>query len=183
MSTGTMAAGIPDTALPDTALPDTALPDTALPGTGLPGMAVPVRAHGRLVKKLGHWTTARQFDVRASRGVVVLDLRSPQLAADGAIEVSLDIDHATVKLLVPDGAGIDDGNVRRIGRCRVTDWTGVSTDGGRRIVLTGEMRRAEIRVHRSGVAILSAMCSRAYLADALRARREGRYPAIDDPTR
>jgi len=183
MSTGTMAAGIPDKGLPDTALPDTALPDTALPGTGLPGMAVPVRAHGRLVKKLGHWTTARQFDVRASRGVVVLDLRSPQLAADGAIEVSLDIDHATVKLLVPDGAGIDDGNVRRIGRCRVTDWTGVSTDGGRRIVLTGEMRRAEIRVHRGGVAILSAMCSRAYLADALRARREGRYPAIDDPTR
>jgi len=45
------------------------------------------------------------------------------------------------------------------------------------------MRSAEVRVHRRGVAILSAMCSREYLADALQARREGRYPTIDDPSR
>jgi hypothetical protein len=134
------------------------------------------------VKKLGHWTCARQFDVRASRGVVVLDLRSPQIAA-GDIEVSLDIDHAVVKLLVSDGAVIEAGDTRRIGRCRIKDWTGVSAVDGQRVVLSGEMRKAEVRVHRGGVAILSAMCSREYLADALAARREGRYPAIDDPTR
>jgi hypothetical protein len=141
-----------------------------------------VRAHGRTVKRLGHWTNERQFDVRASRGIVVLDLRSPGIA-DGDLEISLDIDHAVVKLLVPDGAVIDDADTRRIGRCRVKDWTGIAAPGGRRIVLTGEMRSAEVRVHRSGIAILSAMCSREYLADARQARREGRYPTIDDPSR
>jgi len=149
--------------------------------TAMADPAIPIRAHSRVVKHLGHWTCARQFDVRASRGAVVLDLRSPQIAGD--IEVRLDIDHAMVKLLVPDGAVIEDGDTRRIGRCRIKDWTGVSAAGGRRVVLSGEMRNAEVRVHRGGVAILSAMCSREYLADALTARREGRYPTIDDPTR
>jgi len=150
--------------------------------TALADPAIAIRAHSRVVKQLGNWTVARRFDVRASRGAVVLDLRSPQIPA-GDIEVSLDIDHAMVKLLVPDGAVIEDGDTRRIGRCRVKDWTGVSAADGRRVVLSGEMRSAEVRVHRGGVAILSAMCSREYLADALQARREGRYPTIDDPTR
>jgi hypothetical protein len=150
--------------------------------TAMAGPAVPIRAHSRVVKGLGHWTSARQFDVRASRGVVVLDLRSPQIGA-GDIEVSLDIDHAVVKLLVADGTVIEDGDTRRIGRCRIKDWTGVGAADGPRIVLSGEMRHAEVRVHRGGVAILSAMCSREYLADALAWRGEGRYPTIDDPTR
>ncbi len=144
--------------------------------------SVRIRAHHGVVKKLGHWTTARRFDVRASRGAVVLDLRSPWIAA-GHIEIWLDIDHATVKLLVPDNAIIDDGDLRRVGRCRVKDWTGKGAPGSRRILLCGEMRGAEARVHRGGVAILSAMASRAYLADARRARREGRYPTVDHPAR
>lgn len=143
---------------------------------------VPIRAHNTVVRQLGHWTQERQLDVRASRGSVLLDLRSPQIPA-GDIEVHLDIDHATVKLLVPDGAVIEDGEARRIGRCRVKDWTGTAAPGGRRIVLGGELRHSEVRVHRGGIAILSAMCSREYVADALRARREGRYPTIDDPSR
>ncbi len=150
--------------------------------TAVTDPAVPIRAHSRVVKKLGHWTCARQFDVRASRGVVVLDLRSPQIAP-GDIEVSLDIDHAVVKLLVADSAVIEDGDTRRIGRCRLKDWTDVGAADGRRVVLSGEMRKAEVRVHRGGVAILSAMCSREFLADALAAHREGRYPTIGDPTR
>jgi hypothetical protein len=141
-----------------------------------------IRAYSRVVKKLGHWTTARSLDVRAARGSVVLDLRSPRMAGSD-IEIRLDIDHAAVKLLVPDGAIIDHDDLRRVGRYRVKDWTGISTPGGRRIVLLGEMRNAEVRVHRGGIAILSAMCSREYVADALRARREGRYPSIDDPSR
>jgi hypothetical protein len=157
--------------------------------------AIPVRAHGTVVKRLGHWTQGSRFDVRASRGSVVLDLRSPQIGAleagdpqagdpeAGEIEVWLDIDRAVVKLLVPSGVVIDHGDTRRIGRCRVKDWTGVSAPGGRRIVLTGEMRSSEVRVHRGGVAILSAMCSREYVADAWQARRDGRYPTIDDPSR
>jgi hypothetical protein len=143
---------------------------------------VRIRAHGRVVKKLGHWTSAGSFDVRAARGSVVLDLRSPRIEGPD-IEIRLDIDHATVKLLVPDGAIIDHDDLRRVGRGRVKDWTGISAPGGRRIVLLGEMRKAEVRVHRGGIAILSAMCSREYVADALRARREGRYPSIDDPSR
>jgi hypothetical protein len=143
---------------------------------------IPVVAHNEVAKRLGHWTSERRFDVHASRGSVVLDLRSRQIAA-GDIEISLDIDHAMVKLLVPDDAVIEHGSARRIGRCRVKDWTGTAGPGGRRIVITGELRRAEVRVHRGGIAILSAMCSREYLADALQARRQGRYPTIDDPSR
>jgi hypothetical protein len=143
---------------------------------------VPILAHGTVAKQLGHWTDRQAFDVRASRGTVVLDLRSPQIPA-GDIEISLDADHAIVKLLVSDGTLIDHGDVRRIGRGRVKDWTGSAAAGGRRIVLTGELRNAEVRVHRGGVAILSAMCSRAYLADARQARREGRFPTSDDLSR
>jgi hypothetical protein len=142
----------------------------------------PVRAHSTVTRRLGHWTTARHLDVRASGGAVLLDLRSPRIPA-GDIRVELDIDHAVVRLLVPEDAVIDGDDVRRVGRGRVKDWTGMAAPGGRRIVLTGEMRDAEVRVYRGGVAILAAMCSREYVADALQARREGRLPIIDDPTR
>jgi hypothetical protein len=143
---------------------------------------VAIRAHSTVVKQLGHWTERREFEVRASRGSVVLDLRSSRIPA-GDIEISLDVDHAVVKLLVADGAVIEHGDLRRVGRCAVKDWTGTAAAGGRCIVLTGELRSAEVRVHRGGVAILSAMCSRQYLDDARQARREGRYPTIDDPSR
>ena len=140
------------------------------------------RHRDRAMRLRGHWTSAQHLDVRASRGSVMLDLRSAQIPA-GDIRVDLDVDHAVVKLLVPDGAVIDGDEVRRVGRGRVKDWTGTPAADGRRIVLGGEMRSAEVRVYRGGVAILAAMCSREYIADALQARREGRYPTIDDPTR
>lgn len=178
MSAGEMSAG--ETSGRE--MPGREMSGCEMPGCETSASAVPVRAHSRVTKQLGHWTQERHFDVRASRGSVLLDLRSPQIAT-GDIEVHLDIDRAVVKLLVPDGAVIDDGDARRVGRCRVKDWTGMAAPGGRRIVLSGELRNAEIRVHRGGIAMLSAMCSRAYLADALQARREGRYPTIDDPSR
>ena len=53
---------------------------------------------------------------------------------------------------------------------------------GARIVLNGRMRHSEIRVRRSGMAVLSAMCSRAFLADLRQARAEGRMPSVADPT-
>jgi hypothetical protein len=134
---------------------------------------VHVRAHSRSVKRLGAWTTARRFDVRASRGVVVLDLMLPRIEA-GVIDIALDIDHATVKLLVPDGAIIDDDDLRRVGRGRVKDWTGASAPDGRRIRLVGEIRNAEVRVHRGGVAILSLLQSRRSRNEVRKAHREGR---------
>jgi hypothetical protein len=149
---------------------------------GAPAEIEPIRAHGTVARRLGHWTTGRHLDVRASRGVVTLDLRSPRIAL-GDIEIDLDIDHAVLRLLVPDGAVIDSDDARRVGRCRVKDRTGTAAPGGRRIVLRGELRRAEVRIYRGGAAILAAICSREYVADALQARREGRFPTIDDPSR
>jgi hypothetical protein len=131
-----------------------------------------IRAHSASVRRTGPWTTARRFDVRASRGSVVLDLLLPQIEP-GDIEIALDIDHSMVKLLVPDGANIDADDLRRVGRGRVKDWTGTARPDGRVIRLVGEIRNAEVRVHRGGVAIASLALSGG-LHDVRAAHREGR---------
>lgn len=138
-----------------------------------------VQAHYTNVKKLGHWTADRRFEVRARRGMVVLDLRSPQIP-DGDIDVEVAVDHSMVKLLVPQDAQIDHWELRYTGRGRVKDWTGENGDG-RRVRIRGEIRRGEIRVHRGGIATLSAMFSREFVQDVRRARREGTEPTIADP--
>lgn len=158
---------------------------------------VRITAHNLAVRKLGHWTTARQFDVRASRGTVMLELRSARIEA-GDIVIRLDIDHSMVKLLVPEGAIIDHDDVRRVGRCGFVDWSGIPASGGRRIKLVGEMRSSELRINRGGIAIVSAMLTREYLhdlrralkdsrpstiKDVQRAYREGRWTTIEDPGR
>jgi hypothetical protein len=134
---------------------------------------VQVRAHSRVVKKLGDWTTARRFDVRASRGMVVLDLVLPEIEP-GEIEIALDLDHAVHKLLVPSGTAIDDDDLRRVGRGRIKDWTGTASPSGRRIKLVGEMRNGEVRVHRGGVALLSLLASRETRRQLREAHRAGR---------
>ena len=53
-----------------------------------------IRAHHRSIRRLGSWTTARRFDVRASRGSILLDLLLPEIEP-GEITVDLDIDRAT----------------------------------------------------------------------------------------
>jgi hypothetical protein len=163
---------------------------------GLPDVTV-IRAHKNSVRKLGHWTTSRRFDVRASRGAVLLDLRSRGIPA-GDIDIRLDVDHAMVKLLVPEGATVDHDDVRRIGRCGDVDWGGTQAPGERRIRVTGEMCSSELRVNRGGIAIMAAMLTREYLEDlrravheshatslqdVQRAYREGRWTSIDDPGR
>jgi hypothetical protein len=132
-----------------------------------------IRAHHGSVRRLGHWTRARHFDIRASRGSVVLDLLLPEIEP-GEITAELDIDHATVILLVPDGTNIDDGDLRRIGRGRVKDWTGVGSPDGRTIKLVGEMRDAEVRIHRGGIAILRLLLSRRHRNEVKQAHRDGR---------
>ena len=147
-------------------------------------MAEPVKipANHAVTKRLGNWTTARRFQVRAHRGGAVLDLRSPQIPA-GDIEIEADIDHAMLKLLVADDAMVDDWDLRRTGRSRVKDAEAPDAPGGRRIVVTGQLRTGEIRVRRGGMAMLSAMFSRAYWADLRRVHREGGSPTVDDPAR
>lgn len=134
---------------------------------------VRIRAHGRSVKQLGAWTTMRRFEVLASRSLVVLDLLLPEIEP-GEIEIHLDLDHAAVRLLVPAGANIDDDDLRRIGRGRVKDRTGAPSPGGRSIKLVGEMRNAEVRIHRGGVAIFSLLLSRRHRREVRQAHREGR---------
>jgi hypothetical protein len=146
-----------------------------------------VHAHYANIKKLGHWTTARRFEVRAQRGYVVLDLRSPQIPG-GDVEIKLDLDHSMVKLLAPEDAVIDHWDLTMVGRGRVKDNQGGQAPdgqaaGGRRIRITGQVRHGEIRVNRGGVAVLSAMFSREYVADVRRANREGSMPTVDDPAR
>jgi len=146
-----------------------------------PDEPVRVRAHHSVVKHLGDWTTSRRFDVRASSGVVVLDLLLSRIE-DGDIEIFLDLDHATVKLLVPDGVRIDDDDLRRNGRGRVKDWTGTAAPGGRRIRLLGELRRAEVRVHRGGIAIVSLLLS-GKGREVRQAYRAGRLGGTSGPGR
>jgi hypothetical protein len=158
---------------------------------------VDIRAHSRSIRRLGHWTAARRFDVRASRGSVVLDLRSPRIEP-GDVEIDLDIDHAMVKLLVPEDAVVDHEDVRRVGRCGFVDWSGRPASEGRVVRISGEMRGSELRINRGGIAIVSAMLTGEYLADLRRAflanhvtsladiqtaYREGRWTTIDDPGR
>src|SRR5262252_3354180 len=132
-----------------------------------------IRAHHRSIRKLGAWTTASHFDIRASRGSVVLDLLLPELEP-GEITVELDIDHSTVVLLVPDGTNVDDDELRRRGRGRVKDWTGVGSPDGRTLRLTGEMRDAEVRIHRGGIAILRLLLDRHTRNQLRRAHAQGR---------
>ena len=137
------------------------------------GEPVRIRAHRRSVKNLGQWTTAAQFDIAASRGTVVLDLLTP-LIEPGEIDIHLDLDHAVVKLLVADGTLINDDDLRRVGRGRVKDWSGEGTTGGHRINLRGELRDAEIRVHRGGIAILSLLLCGRSVRTVRQAYRDGR---------
>jgi hypothetical protein len=144
----------------------------------------PVRipAHHASTRRLGHWTTERAFEVRAHRGAAVLDLRSPRIPA-GDIHVTVQADHATIKLLLAEDAVVDDWDLAIVGRGKVKDAVGPSAPHGRRIVLSGTLRHAEVRVNRGGVAQLAAMFTREYVADVRRAHRDGGVPTVDDPTR
>lgn len=143
---------------------------------------VEIHADHDAVKHLGNWTTARTFSVRARYATVELDLRSPQITA-GNIEISVELDRALLKLLVPEDASIDQTELHWTGRGKVKDASGAPASGGRVIRLTGNVTSSEFRVHRGGMAILSAMFSRAYVEDVRQAHREGTTPTVDDPTR
>ena len=132
-------------------------------------------------KRLGRWTRASRFDVRARSGVLVLDLRSPEI--EGDVEIRLDLYRSTVKLLLPEGDQVDHWDLSWTGRGQVKDDLRPAGTDGRRIRLTGHADNSEIRVHRGGMAVLSAMFSRAFVQDLRQARKDGGYPSVDDPAR
>ena len=136
--------------------------------------------HG-VTKRLGRWTSASQFDVRVRYGVLVLDLRSPEI--EGDVEIRLDLQRSTVKLLLAEDDQVDHTALGWTGRGRVKDDQRTAGLAGRRIHLAGHASNSEIRVHRGGIAILSAMFSRAFIQDLRQARKNGGYPTVDDPTR
>lgn len=131
------------------------------------------------LKRMGHWTTANTFQVRVRKGNVVLDLRSPQIA--GQIDLDLDLRRSTLVLLVPDDAAIDQWELRFDRGGRVHDQQ--PSAAARCVRLHGAAADSQIRVRRGGVAQVTAMLSREYLADLRRARRDGTVPTVDDPAR
>ena len=136
--------------------------------------------HG-VTKRLGRWTSASQFDVRVRYGVLVLDLRSPEI--EGDVEIRLDLHRSAVKLLLTEDDQVDHTDLGWTGRGRVKDDQRTAGLAGRRIHLAGHASNSEIRVHRGGIALLSAMFSRAFIQDLRQARKNGGYPTVDDPTR
>jgi len=142
-----------------------------------------IHADHTTVKHLGNWTDAAAFEVRARRAAVVLDLRSPRIRWDGPVTVHAALAHAVVTLLLPEDVTVDHWDLAWNGRGKVKDAGPTGKPGERRLRLSGTAADGEVRVHRGGVAQLSAMCSRAYLQDLRRAHREGRLPTVDDPAR
>ncbi len=145
----------------------------------------PARIHSDhdTARRLGSWTSARDFQIRARYSSVLIDLRSPQIP-DGDLEVELDLDHATVKLLVAENTVIDQQDIRWTGRGRVKQTYHHNPAGSGRVIrLSGPVRHGEIRISSGGIAQLAAICTREFLADARRAHAEGRAPELDDPAR
>ena len=136
--------------------------------------------HG-MTKRLGHWTSANGFEVRARSGALVLDLRSP--AIEGDVEIRLDLYRSMVKLLLAEGDQVDHWNLGWTGQGRIKDDQRPASATGRQVRLVGGASDSEVRVHRGGIAILSAMFSRAYVQDVRQARKNGTYPTVDDPAR
>jgi len=140
---------------------------------------VRVEAFSANVKKLGDWTGANRFEIRARGGYALLDLRSPRI--EGDIEVRIHAGRSAIKLLVPEDAVVDQWDLTIHGRGTVKDWEASKAGSGRRIRLVGEIDNGEVRIARGGIAILTAMFSKEFIEDCKRAHREGGRPTVHDP--
>lgn len=191
MNTVTMKSkNVPTDTTTDTPATESPVTDAPATGASVIDTAAVERVHAdhAVAKRLGNWTRAGRFEVRARSGLVVLDLRSPDLPDE--VEVHVELQRATVKLLVPDDAQVEHWDLHWTARGRVKDAAAAAapapsaqTASTRRIRLTGVSTDSEVRVQRGGIAILTAMCSREYLQDLRRAHQTGSHPSIDDPAR
>ena len=134
-----------------------------------------VDAVGRAVTRVGSWTESQLFDVRVRRGSAVLDLRSPLVARD--LDVRLSIERGVVTLLVPDDAVIDEWGLDLRGRSKVKQTFHTPAGGGRTVRLSGRAERGEVRIHSGGIAQLTALRTRDFLT-AVRHRRRDRVADI-----
>jgi hypothetical protein len=126
-----------------------------------------VQADHSVVKRLGHWTRQNTLQVRARKGKVVLDLRSPEI--EGDIDIHLDVQRSVVTLLVADDSTIDQWALRFTGRGRVKD--GSPARDGARIRLHGNACDSQVRIQRAGVAELTSLRSLVRLKELHRAQR------------
>ena len=94
----------------------------------------------------------------------------------------VDLQRSTLKLLLAEGDQMDHWDLDWTGRGQVKDDQRPAGPG-RRVRLAGHADNSEVRVHRGGMAALSAMFSRAFVQDLRQARKNGGYPTVDDPTR
>jgi hypothetical protein len=140
---------------------------------------VKVESFSANVRKLGDWTDASSFEVRARNGYALLDLRSPRIP-EGDIVVRVRASRSAIKLLVPEDAVVDQWDLRITGRGTVKDWEGQGKTG-RRIRLVGEIHNGEVRIARGGIAILTALFSKEFIEDCKRAHREGGRVTVHDP--
>ena len=158
---------------------------TAPAGRATTTAAGPARIHSDhdTARRLGSWTSARDFQIRARYSSVLIDLRSPQIP-DGDLDVDLDLDHATVRLLVAENTVIDQQDIRWTGRGRVKQTYHHNPAGSGPVIrLSGAVRHGEIRVSSGGIAQLAVICTREFLADARRAHADGRTPELAGPAR
>lgn len=137
-----------------------------------------VEAFHTATKKLGRWTEANRFEVRARRGYAILDLRA---VPEGDVEVRIDAERSSLRLLLPDNAVVDQWDLRVVGRGGVKDRERTIATGGFTVKLVGEIRHGEVKVTRGGVATLAAMFSSEFVEDVRRAHREGGVPTVHDP--
>jgi len=72
--------------------------------------------HG-MTKRLGHWTSANQFQVKARSGALVIDLRSPRIQGD--VEIRLDLHRSMVKILLAAGDQVDHWDLSWTGKGRI----------------------------------------------------------------
>ena len=117
---------------------------------------VQIHADHASQKRLGNWTTARAFQVRARHAHDTIDLRSPQIP-DSDIELDLDLDRSAVKLLVAADAVIDHWGLAGTGTGKVKQTCHHNPAGtSRRIRLTGRSVTARSECKAAG----SPVCRR-----------------------
>lgn len=153
---------------------------TGKAGTVRAEEAARIEAYYTNVKRLGHWTASRTVEVTARRSSVQVDLRSAQIP-EGDLEVHFAGERSILKILVPDGTVVDESELECIGRSTVKDLQRHSASGGRRLKLTGVLRRSEVRIVRGGVATLTAMFSREFVDDCRTAHSDGTLPTVHAP--
>nr|ADE22297.1 hypothetical protein [Streptomyces flavogriseus] len=144
------------------------------------GTTAQIEAYYTNVKRLGHWTDSRTAEVTARRSSVQMDLRSAQIP-EGDLEVRITAERSILKILVPDGTVVDESELEYVGLSKVKDLQRHSAAGGRRLRLTGVLKRSEVRIVRGGVATLTAMFSREFVDDCRTAHRDGTLPTVHTP--